>query len=1016
MRKTLLLFLVGLLLLNRSFAQVIVESNLPVSIGSGLEVQVDNRLSVQSTLTNEGTLYFRDSLVLTSYLGSGSILANGTDQEVYPNGNTINSFEAIGGTKSLNGSLSVNSLVLSSAHLKVDTSRLTVSGDISGFGPDSYIIGSLTRGGSDSLYFPIGDESLYTPVVLTSIIGTNPVLEVSLVNNNPAANAGKGLLSVSDLRYWRVSESSGSLDEMLVQLPTLNETVASSIAETTVAQGTLVGGGFKGLGASSTTGTLADGTVRSSVPTGSGLFAIGQYFDENLRTLDSLALVQIYESTNGAAWSGSSGWLTTDLNLWDRITFQNKRVATLNLASNNLSGEFPQLDTGLESLIDLNLSRNSLSDIGDLSNLTSLQSVDVSNNNLEFGSLEGVLAVSPGAIYSPQKEVLTRVRSLESIGSTYTVDRTVTGSANSYTWIKNGSAIAQTSPSFDVTINDFTADGTYLARVTNTNVPGLTLTTAPVVLRVSSLERDSASLMVIYDSLQGNNSTLSDWPNLPIAQWSEVIIMNSRVTNIDLSDKGLIGTIPEDVIDIQSMLTADFSDNDIDGIPDITGTLPNMTGFNVSGNKLTFEDLEPNAGVTNLNYADQQRFGVVVEDTIPVGSTVDLSQTIGGNFNQYQWYRSNHQSTDQAVGGLTSSELLIDSLNYDNMGRYELRVINSVVPNLILRSEYQTALASADLKFIALDLGGEPFTAGEGYALQVTEPGSPYDTVQIIRGEGNGFEFNDLILGDYLIAVAPDNLLEFLPTYYESTDLWREADTLLLRESLLDTLEMARIPVEGGGTAQVSGTAESDFEETSGRINARRKVKRAGCSVRRFVPKGRTSQDDEEGTYELYAYVQSDDEGRFEFTNLEDGTYRFNIEYPGIPMDEDSYVEFTIGEGGIEDEVLILEATVTDDGIVVQKIERLGFYRKYFKDLNVYPNPANSYVNIAYSKLMSETVVVRLIDLQGNVVTEQQIEKGYDKELQLDVSGISGGIYLLNFIDSREGAEKITTFKVVVSH
>lgn len=250
----------------------------------------------------------------------------------------------------------------------------------------------------------------------------------------------------------------------------------------------------------------------------------------------------------------------------------------------------------------------------------------------------------------------------------------------------------------------------------------------------------------------------------------------------------------------------------------------------------------------------------------------------------------------------------------------------------------------------------------------------------------------------------------------KGTDLWTEADTLELRADFSDTLRMSQIPGETPGDIGISGTVTRDDGQPEGRINARRKVKRAGCSVRRFVPKGRTGQDDEDGTYELYAYVQSDDEGRFEFTNLEAGTYRFNIEYPGIPMDPDSYVEFTIGEGGIEDEVLILEATITDDGIVVQKIERLGFYRKYFKDLNVYPNPANQYVNISYSKLMSETVKVRLIDLEGNVVVEQLIEKGYDKELQLDVSSISGGIYLLNFIDTSEGSEKITTFKVYVKH
>ena len=133
-------------------------------------------------------------------------------------------------------------------------------------------------------------------------------------------------------------------------------------------------------------------------------------------------------------------------------------------------------------------------------------------------------------------------------------------------------------------------------------------------------------------------------------------------------------------------------------------------------------------------------------------------------------------------------------------------------------------------------------------------------------------------------------------------------------------------------------------------------------------------------------------------------------------MDPDSYVEFTIGEGGIEDEVLVLEAEVTEDGIVVQKIERLGFYRKYFKDLSVYPNPANDYLQVSYSKLMSSSVEVRLIDLEGQIVSSQLIEKGYDKDLTIDVSGVSGGIYLLNFIDTSLGAERITTFKVYVKH
>ena len=59
---------------------------------------------------------------------------------------------------------------------------------------------------------------------------------------------------------------------------------------------------------------------------------------------------------------------------------------------------------------------------------------------------------------------------------------------------------------------------------------------------------------------------------------------------------------------------------------------------------------------------------------------------------------------------------------------------------------------------------------------------------------------------------------------------------------------------------------------------------------------------------------------------------------------------------------------------------------------------------------------MRLIDLDGKVVKEQRIEKGNDIVFDFDVSEITNGIYLLNFVDASMGAENITTFKVFVKH
>lgn len=731
--------------------------------------------------------------------------------------------------------------------------------------------------------------------------------------------------------------------------------------------------------------------------------------------LDSLALLTIYDSLGGLDWSAVNWKTEALLRDWTGVTMLETRVVGLDLSSNNLTGVFPMIENGMDSVEFLNISNNEITEIRDLSAFVSLLSLDVSNNRLQFGSLEVVVPASLETTYGPQKNILSEISILEEIGSVYAVDRTVSGSSNNYVWYKNNELIDEETSRFEVSINNFGADGSYYAEVTNSMVPGITLTTTPVILKVSSLERDSLSLIAIYNALNGANSTLDDWSNLPINQWSQVSIVNSRVTELEVSSSGLEGTIPNDITDIQSLQRANFANNNLTGLPDLTGHLPNMTSFDMTGNQLTFEDMEPNVGVESLDFTNQQLLGVAKNEIVPVGSDYSLQLSVGGTANTYSWIRTNSFGTDN-LGQQDSSKYAISGITYETMGTYVLEVSSSLVPDIDLISQPIEILASADINFTALDLGGDPFIAGEAFLLQITEPGEPFDSIQNVRGLGTGFGFESIILGDYIMAVAPDDLQEFLPTYYENTDLWTQADTLYLRNDFLDTLQMATIPTTGTEGAKVVGTVVSEFNEDANiKIDARRKVKRAGCSVRRFVPKGRTNQD-EEGEYELYAYVQSDDEGYFEFTGLEDGKYRFNIEYPGIPMDTSSYVEFTIGEGGIEDEELILAATVTEEGIFVKKIDRVGFYRRYFKDLVIYPNPADQYIRINYSKLMKSSVVIQLVDIEGRLMQELPIPVGSHQELLLDVSELNKGIYMLNFIDLEEGSSNIISYKVYIMH
>jgi len=102
------------------------------------------------------------------------------------------------------------------------------------------------------------------------------------------------------------------------------------------------------------------------------------------RNTDSLALVALYNSTNGANWTNN--WdLTQPMNTWDRVFLNSKGcVKWLWLQNNNLTGNIPAQLGNLSNIIDLNLSSNNLTGNipTQLGNLSCLKKLILTNNNL----------------------------------------------------------------------------------------------------------------------------------------------------------------------------------------------------------------------------------------------------------------------------------------------------------------------------------------------------------------------------------------------------------------------------------------------------------------------------------------------------------------------------------------------------------------------------------------------------------------------------------------------------------
>src|SRR5689334_9230833 len=93
---------------------------------------------------------------------------------------------------------------------------------------------------------------------------------------------------------------------------------------------------------------------------------------------DSLALVDLYNNTNGIGWAKHSNWLTaTPIGTWYGIILSGDRVVHIDLSSNNLKGVIPASIGDLSALQDLSFFNNQLSGKipSTLANLTNLQTL-----------------------------------------------------------------------------------------------------------------------------------------------------------------------------------------------------------------------------------------------------------------------------------------------------------------------------------------------------------------------------------------------------------------------------------------------------------------------------------------------------------------------------------------------------------------------------------------------------------------------------------------------------------------
>lgn len=124
--------------------------------------------------------------------------------------------------------------------------------------------------------------------------------------------------------------------------------------------------------------------MKKFLPTAFALcFSVTQCFAQ-VNEQDSLALVALYNNTNGAGWTNKANWLSGPVNTWYGVTVKSNRVTGLSITSNNMVGTLPSELGDLTAIIGLLLSHNQISGTvpASLSNLKEMETLQISYNNL----------------------------------------------------------------------------------------------------------------------------------------------------------------------------------------------------------------------------------------------------------------------------------------------------------------------------------------------------------------------------------------------------------------------------------------------------------------------------------------------------------------------------------------------------------------------------------------------------------------------------------------------------------
>jgi|GEM_PF-2741466 len=346
----------------------------------------------------------------------------------------------------------------------------------------------------------------------------------------------------------------------------------------------------------------------------------------------------------------------------------------------------------------------------------------------------------------------------------------------------------------------------------------------------------------------------------------------------------------------------------------------------------------------------------------------------------YNVYRDDVQVNSVAVTDTFYYDLGLSAGSYN----YYVTALYSDISGSIVCESANSDTAPANISDPDLIIGGNIFAGNvkldQGVAHAYYNDDGNISIASSVETDNLGYYFFlEYAEKDYYVYTVPGaNSLfadNFIPTYYGDVFHWENSPLIHLNQNMynqdINLVEISQLP--GVGNGSINGIVYNEtknYEE---------------------LPANNVLMLLLNNDQECVSYAYTDNSGKYEFSNLDNGTYYLLCEIIGKQMAQNIYV--IDGENQSYDNVNLV---ITSNQIVMGMEDDLPESIKYISE--VFPNPVTNKAQININSISNDSFKLSVFNITGQAVYSNTtiLETGLNT-LNIDVSEFSKGIMFMRF-------------------